>query len=108
MRTSGRWPAFRVRAELRVRDYLSAAVSEATHEFMAAVNEVGIDSWLAGLVQDSITGIPLFATLLLLVFFGIAVTMVASNTASRWVSAKADFRKYFWLAASTPKSPGPN
>lgn len=47
-----------------------------------AVNEVGIDAWLAGLLQDSITGIPLFTTLLLLVFFGIAVTMVASNTAS--------------------------
>ncbi len=47
-----------------------------------AVNEVGIDTWLAGLLQDSISGIPLFATLLLLVFFGIAVTMVASNTAS--------------------------
>lgn len=47
-----------------------------------AVNEVGIDSWLAGLVQDSITGIPLFAVLLMLVFFGIGVTMVASNTAS--------------------------
>ncbi len=48
----------------------------------SAVNQVGIDTWLAGLVQDSITGIPLFATLLILVFFGIAVTMVASNTAS--------------------------
>ncbi|TNF86354.1 MAG: DASS family sodium-coupled anion symporter [Gammaproteobacteria bacterium] len=48
----------------------------------SAVNQVGIDSWLAALVQDSITGIPLFATLLMLVFFGIAVTMVASNTAS--------------------------
>ncbi len=47
-----------------------------------AVNQVGIDSWLAGLVQDSITGIPLFAVLLMLVFFGIGVTMVASNTAS--------------------------
>jgi sodium-dependent dicarboxylate transporter 2/3/5 len=48
----------------------------------SAVNQVGIDTWLAGLVQDSITGIPLFVTLLMLVFFGIAVTMVASNTAS--------------------------
>lgn len=48
----------------------------------SAVNQVGIDSWLAGLVQDSITGIPLFAVLLMLVFFGIGVTMVASNTAS--------------------------
>ena len=48
----------------------------------SAVNEVGIDSWLAGLVQDSITGIPLFAVLLMLVFFGIGVTMVISNTAS--------------------------
>lgn len=48
----------------------------------SAVNEVGIDSWLAGLVQDSITGIPMFAVLLMLVFFGIGVTMVASNTAS--------------------------
>ena len=48
----------------------------------SAVNQVGIDSWLAGLVQDSITGIPMFAVLLMLVFFGIGVTMVASNTAS--------------------------
>ncbi len=48
----------------------------------SAVNQVGIDLWLAGLVQDAITGIPLFAVLLMLVFFGIAVTMVASNTAS--------------------------
>jgi sodium-dependent dicarboxylate transporter 2/3/5 len=48
----------------------------------SAVNQVGIDTWLAGLLQDTVTGIPLFATLLLLVFFGIAVTMVASNTAS--------------------------
>jgi sodium-dependent dicarboxylate transporter 2/3/5 len=48
----------------------------------SAVNQVGIDIWLAGLVQDSITGIPLFAVLLMLVFFGIGVTMVASNTAS--------------------------
>ncbi|MDH3635565.1 MAG: DASS family sodium-coupled anion symporter [Gammaproteobacteria bacterium] len=48
----------------------------------SAVNQVGIDTWLAGLVQDSITGIPLFAVLLILVFFGIGVTMVASNTAS--------------------------
>ncbi|MCP4877127.1 MAG: DASS family sodium-coupled anion symporter [Gammaproteobacteria bacterium] len=47
-----------------------------------AVSQVGIDSWLAGLVQDSITGIPPFAVLLMLVFFGIGVTMVASNTAS--------------------------
>ena len=37
---------------------------------------------LVGLVQGSIAGIPLFVTLLLLVFIGIAVTMVASNTAS--------------------------
>ncbi|MDH3760210.1 MAG: DASS family sodium-coupled anion symporter [Gammaproteobacteria bacterium] len=48
----------------------------------SAVNQVGIDSWLAGLVQDSISGIPLFAVLLMLTFFGIGVTMVASNTAS--------------------------
>ncbi len=32
----------------------------------SAVNQVGIDSWLAGLVQESITGIPLFAVLLML------------------------------------------
>lgn len=48
----------------------------------SAVNQVGIDSWLAGLLQGAISGIPLFATLLILVFFGIGVTMVASNTAS--------------------------
>lgn len=48
----------------------------------SAVNQVGIDTWLAGLLQAAISGIPLFAVLLLLVFFGIAVTMVASNTAS--------------------------
>jgi len=48
----------------------------------SAVNEVGIDTLLVGLVQGSIAGIPLFVTLLLLVFIGIAVTMVASNTAS--------------------------
>ena len=48
----------------------------------SAVNQVGIDSLLAILVQGWITGIPLFVTLLILVFFGILVTMVASNTAS--------------------------
>lgn len=48
----------------------------------SAVNQVGIDTWLATLVQDQISGIPLFVTLLILVFFGILVTMVASNTAS--------------------------
>ncbi len=48
----------------------------------SAVTAVGIDSWLAELLQQAITGVPLFATLLVLVFFGIAVTMVASNTAS--------------------------
>ena len=48
----------------------------------SAVNQVGIDLWLTTLLQDWITGIPLFVTLLILVFFGILVTMVASNTAS--------------------------
>jgi len=48
----------------------------------SAVNRVGIDSWLAALVEASISGIPLFLALLGLVFFGILVTMVASNTAS--------------------------
>ena len=48
----------------------------------SAVNQVGIDTWLATLMQGWITGIPLFITLLILVFFGILVTMVASNTAS--------------------------
>jgi len=48
----------------------------------SAVNRVNIDTWLAAIIQGSIVDIPLFATLLILVFFGIAVTMVASNTAS--------------------------
>ncbi len=48
----------------------------------SAVNQVDIDGWLAGLIQVWITGIPLFAALLILVFSGILVTMVASNTAS--------------------------
>jgi len=48
----------------------------------SAVNQVGIDTSLASLVQDWIANIPLFLTLLILVFFGILVTMVASNTAS--------------------------
>lgn len=48
----------------------------------SAVNRVDIDVLLAALLQDSITGIPLFFSLMLLVFFGILVTMVASNTAS--------------------------
>jgi sodium-dependent dicarboxylate transporter 2/3/5 len=48
----------------------------------SAVNQVGIDSLLATLMQDWITDIPLFVTLLILVFLGIAVTMMASNTAS--------------------------
>lgn len=48
----------------------------------SAVNQVGIDTWVATLVQGWITGIPLFIALLILVFFGILVTMVASNTAS--------------------------
>jgi len=48
----------------------------------SAVNRVGIDSWLASLVEASITGVPLFVALLGLVFCGILVTMVASNTAS--------------------------
>jgi len=48
----------------------------------SAINQVGIDTWLTTLLQGWIAGIPLFITLLALVFFGIAVTMVASNTAS--------------------------
>ena len=48
----------------------------------SAVNMVGIDTLLATLVQGWIIDIPLFTTLLILVFFGILVTMVASNTAS--------------------------
>ncbi len=48
----------------------------------SAVNQVGIDLWLTNLLQAGIAGIPLFVTLLTLVFFGILVTMVASNTAS--------------------------
>jgi len=48
----------------------------------SAINEVGIASLMATLVQGWIGGIPLFVALLILVFFGIVVTMVASNTAS--------------------------
>ena len=48
----------------------------------SAVNAVGIDTWMAALVQGWIDGIPLIVALLMLVFFGIVVTMVASNTAS--------------------------
>ena len=48
----------------------------------SAVNQVGIDLWLTTLLQAWIADIPLFVTLLILVFFGILVTMVASNTAS--------------------------
>jgi sodium-dependent dicarboxylate transporter 2/3/5 len=48
----------------------------------SAVNQVGIDSLMATLVQGWIADIPLFVALLMLVFLGIAVTMVASNTAS--------------------------
>ncbi len=48
----------------------------------SAVNEVGIANMLATEVQGLIVDIPLFVTLLILVFFGILVTMVASNTAS--------------------------
>jgi len=48
----------------------------------SAVNQVGIDLWLTSLLQAGIADIPLFVTLLILVFFGILVTMVASNTAS--------------------------
>lgn len=48
----------------------------------SAVNRVGIDIWLTGLLQAWISGIPLLVTLLVLVFFGIFVTMIASNTAS--------------------------
>ena len=48
----------------------------------SAVGSVGIDAWLASLVQNAIAGIPLFLALSGLVFLGILVTMVASNTAS--------------------------
>ena len=48
----------------------------------SAVSAVGIDSWLTAQVQGWIAGIPLFLALMGLVFFGILVTMVASNTAS--------------------------
>ena len=48
----------------------------------SAVNQVGIDTLIATLLQGWITGIPLFITLLILVFSGILVTMVVSNTAS--------------------------
>jgi len=48
----------------------------------SAVNQVDIDIWMAGLAQGWITGIPLLMALFILVFFGILVTMVASNTAS--------------------------
>ena len=47
-----------------------------------AVSQVGIDGWLASLVEVWIADIPLFLALMGLVFFGILVTMVASNTAS--------------------------
>ena len=48
----------------------------------SAINQVNIDTWLAAIIQGWIVDIPLFASLLILVFFGIVVTMVASNTAS--------------------------
>lgn len=48
----------------------------------SAVSQVGIDAWLAGQMQASIAGIPLLLALTAMVFFGILVTMVASNTAS--------------------------
>ncbi len=48
----------------------------------SAVGEVGIDTWLAAQVQASIAEIPLLLALAGMVFFGIGVTMVASNTAS--------------------------
>jgi sodium-dependent dicarboxylate transporter 2/3/5 len=48
----------------------------------SAVSGVGIDGWLASLVQDAVAGMPLFLALLGLVLLGILVTMVASNTAS--------------------------
>lgn len=48
----------------------------------SAVNRVGIDSWLAFLVEASIGSVPLFVALTGLVACAILVTMVASNTAS--------------------------
>ncbi len=48
----------------------------------SAVSQVGIDIWLASMVKVWIANIPLFLALTALVFFGILVTMVASNTAS--------------------------
>ncbi len=48
----------------------------------SAVSTVGLDALVAAQLQGWIGDIPLFAALLMLVFFGIGVTMVASNTAS--------------------------
>ena len=48
----------------------------------SAVNRVGLDSLLVSLLEGWVIGIPQFAALLILVFFGILVTMIASNTAS--------------------------
>jgi sodium-dependent dicarboxylate transporter 2/3/5 len=48
----------------------------------SAVNRVGIDSWLASLVESSIVSVPLFVALAGVVACAILVTMVASNTAS--------------------------
>jgi len=48
----------------------------------SALNQVGIDSLITTWLQGWIVDIPLFVTLLILVFFGIGVTMIASNTAS--------------------------
>jgi sodium-dependent dicarboxylate transporter 2/3/5 len=48
----------------------------------SAVSRVGIDGWLASLVQGYIGSVPLFVALSGLVACAILVTMVASNTAS--------------------------
>jgi len=48
----------------------------------SAVNSAGIDVFFASWIQQSLSDIPLFLSLLVIVFFGILVTMVASNTAS--------------------------
>lgn len=48
----------------------------------SAINRVGIDSWLVSFIESWVAGIPQLTALLILVFFGIFVTMIASNTAS--------------------------
>ncbi len=47
-----------------------------------AVSQVGLDTWFVTLLKDDLVSLPKFGLILGLTFFGIAVTMVASNTAS--------------------------